>query len=386
MGTRRAAAVELRGVLMAQRTTNRRHAAERAVRVAEYLRRNTDECHPITQAELRRDPLMASCLGAKETGNDLINALAQGLNCDENDVPLPEEEWRIVFDEYRRQYGAAPRDCEEDEDESETVGRTRIRGLCYQHPFSWEELDCLIEGVRFSKLLDGKTAERLVEKLKRELASKYYTREHKGVRKVREPALLDRARMHENLTTIQSAIDGNRQITFQFNGYDRRKQLAPVGRPHAASPYYIVASGGRYYLIGCPEHKREMFIWRVDLMTGVSLTERRRLPKREVENLPMEWTDDFQLSHLNMSFDKPVTVRLRIRADDGSEPPYTFLHDWFGDTFRCVGEDEVLVECSPFGMVNWAMQYADRVEVLAPKELRERVRERIRKMSEKYGV
>lgn len=371
---------------MAQRTTDKRHAAERALRVVEYLRRNTDEYHPTTQAELHKHPLIGSCLGAKETSNDLITALAQGLNCDEDDIPLPEEEWRIVFNEFRRQYGSTtPRDEDEDGDRDEKARRMYIRDLYYQHHFSYEEIDYLIEGVRFSKLLDEHTAERIADKIKRHLTSKYYTREHKGIRKVREPALLDRSRMHENLAAIQSAIDGNRQIVFQFNGYDRSKALRPVGKPYAASPYYIVASGGRYYLIGCPDDKHEMFIWRIDLMTEVHVTGERRVPKREVANLPMEWTDDFQLSHLNMSFDKPVTVRLRIRADNGNEPPYTFLHDWFGDTFRCVGEDEVLVECSPFGMINWAMQYADRVEVLAPESVLAAVKDRVRKMNEKYG-
>lgn len=129
-----------------------------------------------------------------------------------------------------------------------------------------------------------------------------------------------------------------------------------------------------------------MFIWRIDLMSEVRLTDSQCVPKREVENLPEEWTDDFQFAHLNMSYDKPEKITLRIRADDGSAPPYTFLRDWFGKTYRCVGADMVEVMCSPFGMVNWAMQYADRVEVLAPEHVREAVRERIRKMNEKYGV
>ena len=129
-----------------------------------------------------------------------------------------------------------------------------------------------------------------------------------------------------------------------------------------------------------------MYIWRIDLMTNVKQIERRRVPRREVTGLPLEWTDDFQLSHLNMSYDEPVTVRLRIREDDGGAPPYTFLHDRFGDTFRCVGTDEVEVLCSPFGMVNWAMQYSDRVEVLAPQSVREAVAERVRKMCGTYGI
>ena len=124
-----------------------------------------------------------------------------------------------------------------------------------------------------------------------------------------------------------------------------------------------------------------------------------RVPKRAVENLPQEWSEDFHLKHLNMSFDKPVRITLRIksRKREGDppgriRPDYTFLHDWFGDNFRYIYtekeapyDDIVHVECSPFGMVNWALQYSDRVEVLAPKSVRERVIEKIRNLKETYG-
>ena len=40
---------------------------------------------------------------------------------------------------------------------------------------------------------------------------------------------------------------------------------------------------------------------------------------------------------------------------------------------------------SPFAMVNWALQYSDRVEVLEPESIRQQVAEKVRKLYEKYG-
>lgn len=40
----------------------------------------------------------------------------------------------------------------------------------------------------------------------------------------------------------------------------------------------------------------------------------------------------------------------------------------------------------PFGMANWALQNADRGEVLEPANVREAVAERIRDLNRKYGV
>ena len=108
------------------------------------------------------------------------------------------------------------------------------------------------------------------------------------------------------------------------------------------------------------------------------------LKKESVENLPKQWSEDFHLSHLNMAFDEPVKIRLKItRVREKAD--YTFLHDWFGDTFRFVGKSDIVeVKCSPFAMVNWALQYSDRVEVLEPESIRRQVAEKARRLYEKY--
>lgn len=69
------------------------------------------------------------------------------------------------------------------------------------------------------------------------------------------------------------------------------------------------------------------------------------------------------------------------------------MYDWFGDTFRYERTetqppygDIVRVICSPFAMVNWALQYSDRVEVLQPEEVREQVMEKIKNLNQKYGL
>lgn len=130
------------------------------------------------------------------------------------------------------------------------------------------------------------------------------------------------------------------------------------------SPYYIVASGGWYYLLACKEVV--------------------------IKGEPVR----------NMSYDKPIWVTLKIKSPKQEDNParrikvdYTFLHDGFGDQFRFVEtekaapyDDIVKVECSPFAMVHWALQYSDRVEVVAPEEIRNAVVEKIRNLNVKYGL
>ncbi|MFV0250297.1 MAG: hypothetical protein ACK5HP_04635 [Bacilli bacterium] len=49
-----------------------------------------------------------------------------------------------------------------------------------------------------------------------------------------------------------------------------------------------------------------------------------------------------------MSYDRPINIRLKIkspkRKDDSSKSlkvDYTFMHDWFGDTFRFIETQKV---------------------------------------------
>ncbi len=143
-----------------------------------------------------------------------------------------------------------------------------VRGLYYRHTFSYEEINALIEGVLFSRSLDTKTARHLVEKIEEHLTTRFYKKGPKNICTIREPMRPGWDRLRENLLLIQRAIDDGVKLSFQFNGYDRNGELVPVHPDKTVvSPYYIVANGGRYYLLACPERKNSMFIWRIDLMT-----------------------------------------------------------------------------------------------------------------------
>lgn len=200
--------------------------------------------------------------------------------------------------------------------------------------------------------------------------------------------LADRDLLRENLFSIQRAIEKSKKISFTFNSYNKDKKLEKVSEC-TLSPYYIVANDGRYYLIGAWDSKKMAF-YRIDLMTNLEITDEKALNKKDIKGLPQIWEEDFTIKHLNMSFDDPVTITLKISKDTYGKPGFTFLYNSFGDTFTYVkeadGYDIVRVRCSPYGMANWAMQYSDRVEVLEPQEVRDSVIEKVKAMNEKYGI
>ncbi|MCM1087799.1 MAG: WYL domain-containing protein [Muribaculaceae bacterium] len=407
---------------MGKRKLSRSARFERMFKIWEYLKNNTDKEHPTTQAEMRKAPEVAEFIGDKETFNRLIKDMARAMNSDEFGYKK-EDDWKIYFHDFKKYYGDDAQDDDEDTDfdsddeyDEFTDQTMHIDGLYYNRTFSYDEINGIIEGILSTKTLDTKSAENLIEKVEQNLTTKFYKKGAKRICKVMEPELADREQLRINLLTIQKAIDNNVQVAFRFNGYTYQKKLEPVrDRKDTVSPYYIVASGGRYYLLACKEvvikgeTVRNMSIWRVDLMTDIEIPGENekagckglpRIPKKDVENLPGKWTEDFQLKHLNMSYDKPIWITLKIESPKQEDDPtrriradYTFLHDWFGDKFRYVEtekeppyDDIIKVECSPFAMTHWALQYSDRVEVIAPEEVRYAVIEKIKALHMKYGV
>ena len=112
----------------------------------------------------------------------------------------------------------------------------------------------------------------------------------------------------------------------------------------------------------------------------------RRKPVRDVKGLSESWdASAFMSAHLNMFYDEPQTIRLKIRTDR-----YTILHDWFGERYEFKGKiddeyDEVTVVCSPGAMVYWAMQYGDFIEVIGPSNVREKIKNKCQDLGGKYG-
>ena len=67
---------------MSKRTSAKPSKYERSYRILEYLRKNSDSGHTITQASLRKVPELSDYIGDKETYNDTIVNMAMAMNFD----------------------------------------------------------------------------------------------------------------------------------------------------------------------------------------------------------------------------------------------------------------------------------------------------------------
>ena len=355
----------------------RASAYERVFVVLDFLKRKTNEENKITISELKDKDVIKNVVKDETALNNLLREYMKLAYFSESSE-------RVTCDNIERLAYA--------EDDENNI---RLGKIYYEHAFSYDEIDYIIEGLKFSKSIDTATADAIIEKVKSNLTDDYYQDDKLGVYNVKEVSLTDKKALRNNFITIQKAIDESACISFFFNGYDSNRTLQRSSEEkYIVTPYYIVAYNSRYYMIASAKKHKTMSIWRVDLMTEVELTDTEQskenyLFSKEVKDLPRQWDDSFVYSHLNMSVDKPVGIKLKIsRSENLKHADYTFMYDWFGDSFSVVrkGEDydEVHVTCSPFAIVNWALQYSERVEVLEPISVRDVLADKVKKLNEKY--
>ena len=379
----------------------------RAIQIMEVLKNATDDDHGITKEKLAD---LLRVYRAVAHGNDpkpeADNTLTKSINEILAEVnPLTysgtnEDKYRIRYEGYR--------DDLLDRKLNKKEKNITITDFRYNHAFSNAELDELIRIVCMSTILTDEEKNNLISRLV-DTASNYYHNSLWDGEKIRfDPSEIhgryvnrgkgNSPQLIENIRLIQDAINNFRQVTFFFNRHTADHELVHKnGYRHRLSPYHLVVYHDLFYCIGLKtEDKDKKRIWhyRLDLMSDIEtyISEDKPKPielKPHFEGLPVfnaRWKPDkYMAEHLNMGYDKPREIWIKIPNDC-----YNMMYDWFADYYQKIkdadeeGYDIVSVMTSPNMIVHGALQYGDLVEIM-DEDIREKVREEAEKVARIYG-
>ncbi len=250
--------------------------------------------------------------------------------------------------------------------------------------FDDAELRILIDSVLFSKSISTRQAKDLIGKL-RGLASNYFNAKVNHVSNLPDlNRTLNKQAMY-NLDTLNDAISAKHKVSFVYNYIDIDFKLKPrKEEPYIVNPYQIVAANGSFYLIGNYDKYNNVSHYRIDRMTNVIDLGERAKPIKQVTglekglNLPKHMAE-----HIYMFSGPSTIIKLKTTKDMFSE-----IVDWFGKDVVVREQDDesivVRVNCNENAMRYWVLQYGPYVEVTEPESLRNRIKDDIRCMMEKY--
>jgi predicted DNA-binding transcriptional regulator YafY len=186
-----------------------------------------------------------------------------------------------------------------------------------------------------------------------------------------------------NIELIDEAIERGKQIRFEYNKYGEDKKLHKTSHPRV-SPYQLILHNQRYYLMARHERFEQMKFYRVERITNVEI----------VEDKPLTNIRDVAGYESGIDYHKIASGLPYMFADNQEyiemlvdESALDQIVDWFGKDVKIEkagGRYAVSLLASPSAMEYWALQYVKSVEIIAPKSLREKIKETLKKSAKKY--
>ncbi len=237
--------------------------------------------------------------------------------------------------------------------------------------FELSELKLLVDAVQSSKVVSARTSNRLIHKLEALCSDYEATQLQRQVYVDGRPKSDSHALLY-SIDALHSAINAGRMVSFRYN---------KDGGTRTVSPWQLAWDGGCYYLIAYQDEKDPAGIrnYRVDRMSGVTVLEQARRGRAEFRRFDLP---SYLRKHFNMFGGPEHRVTLRCSADLESA-----MKDRFGKTILLVPEEDgwfhfdVPVCVSP-QFYGWVCGFGGKVEVTAPAEVRQGLREMTEKLTE----
>ena len=263
------------------------------------------------------------------------------------------------------------------------IETTKKGSYLAERTFEDSELRLLIDGVLSSNYITANHSKALIEKLCAQ-SNKYFRPRVKNIYSVNDWNKTENVSMFYTIEIVDEAIERGRQVRFEYNKYGADKKLHRTSR-QTVSPYQMILHNQRYYLMGYNEKWQEVRYYRMDRITNIELVNEPSTPLRSIKGF--ENGIDYKRFSQGMPYmfaDEPQMIE--FIADGWAIDQ---IVDWFGKDIRIEERQDgrflVSLRASVNAMEYWAMQYMNAVEILSPKDLRERIKKNVQTANEKYN-
>ena len=233
-----------------------------------------------------------------------------------------------------------------------------------EHQFNKSEVLLLCNAIHSSHFISARDSKHLIEKLLDTLSLEE-RREYKDQVFLPNRRKTNNNSLMKTITMVSSAIRDRRAISFTYLKYDENKDLVPRrDEPYEVEPRYIVYQDSRPYLIATSDHHPGFAPYRLDRITDITITD-EKIPPMPKNVDAYEYTKNL---YFMFNDDKiNAVIRCEKRVLD-------HIIDVFGTDCRILDYDvdhfDVHINGCETGIILFAQQYLDAVEIVEPQELR----------------
>ena len=306
----------------------------RILHLFQFLYRNTDEMNPASVADILRFwELQGICSERKQVYKDI--ALLQDFGVD------------VI-----------------------RIKSTQNHYFIGDRLFELPELKLLVDAVESSRFITSKKSGDLIRKLGQLTSSAQAEQLDRHIYMDGMPKPSNEE-IYYIVDTIQSSIQSNQQISFQYYEYlpTKEKVLKHQGYRYQFTPYALIWNRDHYYVVGWSEKHMKLSQFRVDRMTSVEMMDQpgHQLlgfePAEYVQKVFGMYPDDLQMVTLFCENDV-----MRSIIDRFGEGVRTEVVD--DDHFHAIVE---VAPSPPF--FGWIFTFAGKIRILKPDNVLEEMRQ-----------
>lgn len=241
--------------------------------------------------------------------------------------------------------------------------------------FQLPELKMLVDAVSSSRFISAEKSDVLIQKLT-SLASKYEAQELTAKIFTADRIKANNSKIFLITDVVSRAIEQGKKVSFQYYDYlpNKEKVLRNNGEVYIISPYALIWSDDRYYMVGYSEKRQDLSPFRVDRMAIPEI-----LGEEVIENKAFN-PADYANKVIQMYSGPEQTVKLRCENDTMRS-----IIDKFGENIHVDVMDDkhfvasVQVQTSRT-FYAWVFTFGGEIEILEPEDVREAYLNKARKI------
>ena len=261
-------------------------------------------------------------------------------------------------------------------------------GGCYLADRELEpsEITFLIDAIFSSRALNQKQAKDMSKKLSNML-SVYQRDRFKYVHKSNEIVRTDNKQLFLNIDLITEAIDKGKQISFNYTRhyFNESKRAEQQDKEYIINPYFMVNNQGKYYLVCNYDYFDDIANYKIEQIKNVKILDSDIKPITKLKGCE-GGIDKAKYINENIYMFSSNTITATIKI--GNDYAVNYIYDWFGKDARVYCQDgDVLatVKVNEHAIIYWCMQYGESVELLSPVETRNKIKDLVNSMRNKYN-
>lgn len=252
--------------------------------------------------------------------------------------------------------------------------------------FELPEIYLLIDAVRTADFISERKTRQLVKKFNNMLSAYQAKHTSSGIY-IGGSNKTNNEEIFYNIDTLNTAIQMGKKVSLKYEHrrLGENREIAIDVKEHRVSSYAMTWQDDHYYLIGNNEKYDNLMHMRIDRIKKVELTAENSRHFSEVS----DYTDTFDVADyttklFGMFGGEIAKIKIRCKKYILEQ-----LTDRFGENifFTNVTEDTFDISVDAViseGLVTWIMNYGDKLQIIEPQSLKEKITERAEKILNIY--